>query len=128
MKKLKIMCAALILVAALGAGGSALAANENLNDINEAAAQTQAATGQNDEKMKEIRNKWDKLSEKQKNEVYALFEEKCASDAKILDKYVEFGLIDKPEADKIKERSAQRTEELKKSGKMPLFVIKYKKR
>jgi len=62
--------------------------------------ENQRRRGEFDEKMKKAREKWDALSDKQKNEVYSLLEQEVEVETKLFKKLVDFGVMDKADAEK----------------------------
>lgn len=59
------------------------------------------------------------LSEAQKNELYALQEERFKLDQQMIDKYLELGLITEDQAKVMKERMTDRVERMRDSGFVP---------
>ena len=70
--------------------------------------------------------KWNSLTEEQKNELYAITDEISSDKQKLIDKGAELGIIDKADADKLKEALKTRGENMKKDGKLPNFGQKGK--
>jgi len=62
-----------------------------------------------------------KLSEQQKSELDALYQEAFEARKKIIDKYVEFGVITKEKAEKKQEHMDKFYEELKENDYIPKF-------
>ena len=62
--------------------------------------ENQKRKGQFEEKMKNAREKWNALSDKQKNEVYGLLEQEVEVETKLFKKLVDFGVMEKEDADK----------------------------
>lgn len=75
-----------------------------------------------DEAMKKATDKWNSLSAKQKSEVYALIENEMKSEIKLMDKFVEFEIIDKNDAAAFKARLMERFSKMKKGGEFPLAM------
>lgn len=73
-----------------------------------------------DEAMKKATETWNALSEKQKAEVYALIENEMKAEIKLMDKFVELGLINKEDSLAYKARMMERFKKLKDSGEFPL--------
>ena len=71
--------------------------------------------------MEEIISKWDALTDEQKEEIYGLNDQKTAIDSQIIDKYVEFGLIDAEAAAEMKENLENRRSDMRSNGRMPMF-------
>lgn len=69
--------------------------------------QQKADMAQYEAKFKEAQSKFDALTDEQKKEVYDLFDKINVAKVKLLDKYVEFGIISKDEADRMKEHMAE---------------------
>lgn len=80
-----------------------------------------------DEKMKNASKKWQTLTAKQKAEVYALIENEMQVEIKLMDKFVEFGLMEKVDAETIKTHMTERLNKLKESGEFPFLRQKGKK-
>ena len=72
-------------------------------------------------KRQDVQNKWNTLSAAQKNEIYALKAAEIQIKFKIIDKYEEFGIIDKAHADAIKTAISKKFEVAKTDGKLPHF-------
>jgi len=81
-----------------------------------------------DEAMQKATDKWNKLTDKQKAEVYALLETEMKDEFKLMDKLVEFGVFGKEDAAFIKTRMQQKFDELQKNGEFPLARPKREKR
>ncbi|MDD3173794.1 MAG: DUF2680 domain-containing protein [Herbinix sp.] len=73
-----------------------------------------------DEAMKKATEKWNALTDKQKAEVYSLIENEIKSEIKLMDKLVEFEIINKEDASSYKARMLERFKQLKDSGGFPL--------
>jgi ribosomal protein S20 len=73
-----------------------------------------------DKIMNDANEKWNSLSNKQKSEVYSLIEKEMKAEAKLLDKLVDLGVMNKEDASMLKARMQERFEELKKNGEFPL--------
>lgn len=73
-----------------------------------------------DKAMKEATDKWNSMSAKQKDEVYALIEDEMKSEIKLMDKFVELGIIEKRDATAFKARLMERFSKMKESGEFPL--------
>jgi polyhydroxyalkanoate synthesis regulator phasin len=73
-----------------------------------------------DEAMKKATDTWNKLTDKQKAEVYSLIENEMKSEIKLMDKLVELGMINKEDAMTFKARMMERFKKLKESGEFPL--------
>jgi len=77
-----------------------------------------------EEKMKQAREKWNTLTAKQKNEVYTLLENEMMIEKQVLDKLVEFGVMDKNDANNLVNRMTQNYNKAKESGEFPFFKQK----
>lgn len=80
-----------------------------------------------DKKMKAAREKWNTLSQGQKDEVYVLLENGMNEESKILDKLVELGIFAQADADILKAFKMEKYKELKESGEFPFFKGKGRK-
>lgn len=80
-----------------------------------------------EKKLKEAREKWSKLSDRQKNEIYNLLEDELQSKFCVIDKLADFDVIGKEEAEFIKYRMQKKYDKEKQSGEFPLFRMKGKK-
>lgn len=74
-----------------------------------------------DEKLKKSQEKWNALTPKQKEEVYSLYENRIQSENKLLDKLVQFGVIEKEDAALIKAHRLEYFNKAKKSGEFPML-------
>lgn len=73
-----------------------------------------------DKIMNDANEKWNSLNNKQKSEVYSLIEKEMKAEAKLLDKLVDLGIMNKDDASMLKARMQERFEILKKNGEFPL--------
>lgn len=64
---------------------------------------------------------WEALTDAQKEEIYALEDEKSAIDSKIIDKYLEFGVVDAQTAEEFKTRTSEEKTKMRENGRMPMF-------
>lgn len=64
--------------------------------------------------------KWDALTDAQKAEIYSLYDQKAAIDSKIIDKYLEYGVIDSDTAATMKENVETRKSDMRTNGRMPM--------
>lgn len=87
-----------------------------LTEMNQNQKDTRAAF---EEKMKKSNEKWNTLTSKQKDEVYALIEKDMETQNQLMDKLVEFGVIEKTDAELIKAHMLDRFNRLKESGEFP---------
>lgn len=69
--------------------------------------------------MDAMKEKWDSLSETQKEEVYKLKDNIIDTESKIIDKYVEWGIVDKSTSEEIKEKMTERKAMMREDGNMP---------
>lgn len=67
-----------------------------------------------------MKAKWDALTDAQKAEIYSLYDEKTAIDSKIIDKYLEFGVIDADTATTMKQNFETKKSEMRTNGRMPM--------
>lgn len=65
--------------------------------------------------------KWEGLTDAQKEEIYALKDQAADFNGKIIDKYLEWGVIDEEAAVQMKERLSERKLQMRESGKMPML-------
>jgi DNA-binding protein Fis len=73
-----------------------------------------------DETMKKAMEKWNALTDQQKAEVYSLIENEMKAEIKLMDKLVEFEIINKEDATAFKARLMDRFNKIKESGQFPL--------
>ncbi|MFU0828404.1 MAG: DUF2680 domain-containing protein [Lachnoclostridium sp.] len=71
------------------------------------------------EKMKRASEKWNTLSEQQKEEIYSLMKQEMEAEAKIIDKLAELEILDKEDAQKLKAHMQERYNKIKESGEFP---------
>jgi competence protein ComGC len=64
--------------------------------------------------------KWDSLTDAQKSEIYDLNDQKAGIESQIIDKYLEFGVIDSDTAASMKERIESQKSDIRKNGRMPM--------
>jgi hypothetical protein len=79
-----------------------------------------------EEKMKKASEKWNSLTAKQKDEVYAMIESNMKSESKLMDKLVELGVMDKKDAEILKTNMTEKFNEMKQSGDFPFSRKKHK--
>lgn len=79
-----------------------------------------------DDSMKKASEKWNSLTDQQKNEVYTLIEDEMKAEIKLMDKLVELGLLKKEDATLLKSRMQERFTELKKNGEFPFQKKQHK--
>lgn len=80
-----------------------------------------------DAAMKKATDKWNSLSASQKAEVYALIENEMKAEIKLMDKFVELGIISKEDTTALKARMMDRFSRMKSSGEFPLSRPKGRK-
>lgn len=73
-------------------------------------------------KIQDSQKKWSALTDAQKNEIYALYDKQIDLKSQTIDQYLQYGIIDKDTADKMKSKLAERKEQIRKSGKMPMIA------
>lgn len=69
--------------------------------------------------MDAMKEKWNSLSEAQKEEIYKLKDNIIDVEGKVIDKYVEWGLVDKTTSENMKEKMAERKTKMREDGVMP---------
>jgi len=109
---------------------TAIAAETNtesvtLSDANKSQKDRKAAF---EEKMKKASEKWKTLTAKQKQEIYALLESNMQVEVKLMDKLVEFGVLEKEDVVNFKTHMLDKFNKLKESGEFPLIRQKDNKR
>lgn len=75
-------------------------------------------------KMNKANEKWKSLTTQQKDEIYALIENEVQVEMKLMDKLVEFGVMDKADTTILKTYMMDRFNNLKQSGEFPLYKQK----
>ncbi len=73
------------------------------------------------QKMTEAQSKWGAVTDAQKEEIYALKDKAIDVDAQIIDKYLEWGVIDSDTGAEMKSRLSDRKTQMRDSGRMPGF-------
>jgi hypothetical protein len=91
--------------------------SETLSDTNKDHKEKKAAY---EEKMKKASEKWNTLTVEQKNTVYALLENELQAENKLMDKLVEYGVMEKQDATIMKALMSEKFKKLKESGEFPL--------
>lgn len=71
------------------------------------------------EKMNAAREKWDTLTQEQKDELYGLYDQAADVQSQIIDKQLELGLIDEETAQSMREMLSGQTANMRESGQMP---------
>lgn len=74
-----------------------------------------------EEAIKKANEKWNTLTKEQKSEIYGLIENEMKAEMKLIDKFVEFGVMQKTDADSFKIHMMEKLNRLKESGEFPLF-------
>ena len=74
-----------------------------------------------DEKIKKANDAWKALTDKQRNEIYTMLEEEVNIELNVLNKLVEYGILEKLDADILSKHLLERFETIKKSEDFPLF-------
>lgn len=71
------------------------------------------------QEMQQLQEKWDALTDRQRNAVYKLFAQKGKAEIALMDEYATLGLIGEDEAEEYAARVENWMEALKESGKLP---------
>lgn len=74
--------------------------------------------------MKEAEEKWNALTNKQKQEVYSLIKDQIKAEIKVMSKLVKLGVISQENADEFKAHMMERFDQLIESGEFPFFKQK----
>ncbi|WP_033168623.1 hypothetical protein [Clostridium sp. KNHs205] len=77
-----------------------------------------------DEKIQKAENAWQSLTKEQKEDIYALLEAEMDDEAKLLDKMVEYKVLDKSDSDRFKAFKTQKLKKLRENGEFPLMKRK----
>ncbi|WOO35125.1 hypothetical protein R2R35_15120 [Anaerocolumna sp. AGMB13020] len=77
-----------------------------------------------DEKIQKAENAWKSLTKEQKEDIYALLEAEMEDEAKLLDKMVEYKVLDKSDSDRFKAFKTQKLKKLRENGEFPLMKRK----
>ncbi|ABX40659.1 hypothetical protein [Lachnoclostridium phytofermentans] len=72
-------------------------------------------------KMKAARERWNSLSQTQKDEVYSLLENKMKENNKVLDKLVELKVLEQSDVDNLKANQATKFQKIKENGEFPML-------
>lgn len=108
---------AFILATTLGITGYA---NETPKDVPTPPALTEEQKGEMAKKLeaeyKEMQEKFNALTDEQKKEIYDLYDKVNVAKVKLLDKYVELGLITEDEAKAIQKHMSEVSEKVRKEG------------
>lgn len=123
MYKAKLLCFAVICMLGLG--------SINPSSVMAADTQQKAGSGQEitkskkdnrasfDEIMKNANDKWNRLSNEQKEEIYALVEKELRVEMELLDKMVDLGVMENNDVALIKNNMQMRLDNLRTSGQFP---------
>ncbi len=68
-----------------------------------------------------MKTKWDSLTDEQKAEIYAICDQKSALESQIIDKYLQFGVIDSETAASMKQNLESKKTDMRTNGRMPLL-------
>ncbi len=68
--------------------------------------------------------KWEELTDKQKSEIYELNNKIADLEFKMLEKYAQWGVIDKDTQTEVKSRIQAKNDRVRKEGKMPRFFMR----
>lgn len=97
-------------------------------------SETQSETGKDtkqkaafDEKMNTAVEKWNTLSEAQKDEIYNLLGNKTEAEIQAMQKLAEYGVLTKSDVEIFSSRMNNQLEKIKDSGDFPLFRQHYNK-
>ena len=74
-----------------------------------------------EKKIQKANETWKSLSKEQKNEVYALLESEVKIEIEVLNKLVEYNILEQTDADVIGQFMLERLNDLKKNEDFPLF-------
>lgn len=67
-----------------------------------------------------MKAKWDALTDEQKAEIYSLYDQKVSIESQIVDKYLEFGVIDTDTAATMKQNLETKKSDMRTNGRMPM--------
>lgn len=82
-------------------------------------AELQAKRDEMIKNQQERQTKWEALTEEQKQEVYSIVDESVSAKVKLIDKYLELGLITADEATELKNKINEKNTEMKNNKSMP---------
>ena len=114
MKKLTILGFALVMAIGLMGAGVAYAASEDTVIPEDKSTQEQPMIRERAGTV--VREGFEALTDGQKAELYAITDQQEVLHEQVLDKLVEFGVLDQETADSLKERHAERYSEMKENG------------
>ncbi|MDF2588313.1 MAG: hypothetical protein K0S41_2154 [Anaerocolumna sp.] len=72
-----------------------------------------------EKKMQKAREQWNKLTKEQKEEIYSIIENEMNVESQLMDKLVEFGVMDKDDVALLKARMSEAFNKMKESGEFP---------
>jgi hypothetical protein len=72
-----------------------------------------------EKKMQKAREQWNKLTKEQKNEVYSIIENEMKVENELMDKLVEFGVMDKDDVALLKARMSEAFNAMKENDEFP---------
>lgn len=78
-----------------------------------------SAADEHEQEMQQLQEKWEALSDRQRNAVYKLFDRKGKAEIALMDEYAALGLISEEEAEAYAGRVSSWLEAMEESGKMP---------
>ena len=111
MKKVISIFTACMLVGLGGINGQAAEKNDDDISVSQQLTEDQKAEmAKHEQKFKEAQAKFDALTADQKKEIYDLFDKVNVAKVKLLDKYVEYGIISKDEAQAMQKYMAEFSE------------------
>ena len=111
MKKVISIFTACMLVGLGGINGQAAEKNDDVISVSQQLTEDQKAEmAKHEQKFKEAQAKFDALTADQKKEIYDLFDKVNVAKVKLLDKYVEYGIISKDEAQAMQKYMAEFSE------------------
>ncbi|WP_278475361.1 DUF2680 domain-containing protein [Turicibacter sanguinis] len=111
MKKVISIFTACMLVGLGGINGQAAEKNDDVISVSQQLTEDQKAEmAKHEQKFKEAQAKFDTLTADQKKEIYDLFDKVNVAKVKLLDKYVEYGIISKDEAQAMQKYMAEFSE------------------
>ncbi len=131
-KKVALIVSTLAIVMTMGVTAFAASTTDSTDDSRLAAIESgdmqfgkngKGRRGMNEEQkaqMDAMNEKWDTLTEEQKDVIYDLNDQKTDIDSKIIDKYLEFGVIDADEAATMKENVETRKSTIRENDRMPM--------
>lgn len=74
-----------------------------------------------EKKMQKANEKWKSLTAEQKNEIYSMLENEMQIEMKLMDKLVEFGVMEQQDATILRTYMMDKFNKLKQSGEFPLY-------